>query len=190
MHYLATLLSKLSQQVQLPSHRLKLHQNGPLIKPCSKFYSSLNFQNIRRSFPIASESTIQPPWFQNDFKQQFQLQKHRFKLNQNVPLRVPAFKFFSAVPTSETSVQITSESTVQSPCFNSFLNSANFSNIDSNCIRRHHYAFLLSKFSQQFQLPKHCFNLCPKKLISVLVFKIVSALPNAQTIVSNTVKMR
>ena len=39
-----------------------------------------------------------------------------------------------------------------------FLSSANFQNIKLNCLRMHYYPFLLSTFSQQFQLPKHRFN--------------------------------
>ena len=160
MYHYAFLLSNFSQQFQLLKHRFKLRQKAPLSVFVFKIVLAL--PNFQTIFQILSKCTNQRPWFQN------LISSSNYK----------------------TLFQIASEGSVQSPCFNSFLNSANFSNIDSNCIRRHHYAFLLSKFSQQFQLPKHCFNLCPKKLISVLVFKIVSALPNAQTIVSNTVKMR
>jgi len=54
--------------------------------------------------------------------------------------------FYSAAPNS------VSNSVGMHPCFQNFLSSSNFQNIDSNCVRRHHLSTLVSKSSQQFQL--------------------------------------
>ena len=82
------------------------------------------------SFQIESECTIKRPVY---FKlsQQFQLQKHRFKLRKNATLSDLVFKIFLAVPTSKTSFQIESECNIKRSRFQFFLSSSSFQNIIS-----------------------------------------------------------
>ena len=71
MHDVFSLLSKCSQQFQLPITRFKQRQSAP--------FCVLGFK----------------------FSHQFQLQEHRFKQRQNAPYIVFDFKMLSAVSTSE-----------------------------------------------------------------------------------------
>jgi len=55
--------------------------------------------------------------------------------------------------------QLASECTFLRPCIlKKILSISNFQNIVSNSVRMHHFASLLSTFSQQFQLPKYSFK--------------------------------
>ena len=74
MYNLASLVSKCSQQFQLPKCRCNQRQNAPLA-------SVLLF-----------------------FSQQFQLQEHRFKQHQNAQFIVLNFKVFPGVPSSENNI--------------------------------------------------------------------------------------
>ena len=145
----------------------------------------------------------------------FQLPKHRFKQHQNAPYSFHTFIFFSAVPTSKRSFRIVPECTIYLPCFQSFLSSSNvqslyykqcqnaifsffafifsqqfqLQNTVSNSARMSHLAFLLLKFSQQFQLPKHRFIELQNAPSIVLDFNMVSANPSSKRIFSYSVRM-
>ena len=115
--------------------------------------------------------------------QQFQLQTHRRKVLRNEPFSVLAFKIFPSDSTSKTSFQIpltctsvldfvlNSTRRQRLATLISFLLSS-VQNIDSDCIITYHYSVLLSKCSQQLQLPKYRFIMRQKAPLNVLVFKI------------------
>ena len=72
-----------------------------------------------------------------------------------------------------------SECTIYLPCFQNFLSCSNFLKIVSNSARMRHLAFLLSIFSQQFQLPKHCFKEHQNAPSFLFAFKIFSTVPTS-----------
>mgnify|MGYP000029459421 CR=1 FL=1 len=61
------------------------------------------------------------------------------------------------------------------------LSSSNFQTAVSKSVRMHQLASLLSKFAQQFQLPKSCFKQRQNAPVCVLAFKFFSAVPTSRT---------
>ena len=68
----------------------------------------------------------------------------------NATFSIVDFKTFLLVQTSKSSIQIASECTIKSFCFQNVRSSSNFKNIDSNCIRMHPcFQNILSRFNFQ-----------------------------------------
>ena len=118
------------------------------------FICSQHFQTLISWFQLASEGTnfnaLAFKWYQ-----QCQLPKHCLKKRQKVPFSHFAFKFYSAVPTSKSSIQIASEATIMRSCFQ---------NITSTS-----------------KLPNYCFKLRQRAPFYVLDFKILSAVSTSKS---------
>ena len=74
-----------------------------------------------------------------------------------------------------------SQCTIQLPWFQNVLSSSNVQNTVSNNIRMHHTSSLISKFSQQFQLPKNRFKERQNAPFCVFAFNFFSAVPTSRT---------
>ena len=123
MNHTSSLISKFSQQFQLPKNRFKERQNAPFCVFAFNFFSAV--PSSKPPFQIASECTIHRPWFQ-------------------YVLRCSNFRIVF--------VLIASECTIYCTCIQHFLVKFNFQKHRFKCARMHHLVSLVSKLSQQCQL--------------------------------------
>ena len=137
---------------KLPNYHFILPQKAPLASLILFFLSTSKLSY--HGFNLRQKALILTPLL-SKWYQQCQLPKHCLKKRQKVPFSHFAFKFYSAVPTSKSSIQIASEATIMRSCFQ---------NITSTS-----------------KLPNYCFKLRQRAPFYVLDFKILSAVSTSKS---------
>ena len=161
---LATLISNVSQQCQLPKHQIKLPQNALLPVLAFNFSQQFRLPKHRFNYVRKHRLAFKASLFLN-FSQHFQTTRPSFQKPLKCTNKCPCFQHL--ISSSKSSFQIASEGSVSHLGVNFFFGSSNFQNIVVVFFKqiperfRQSWLYTKSLLSYVFSHPKeYCSYLC------------------------------